>query len=125
MLAFYRSVVNDTPRPKFSWTLEQNGPIRVTVEDHPREVNLWQATNPNARDFRLDVIGKTWTKTVLKQQEGNTYVGMVDTPEEGYTAYFVELVYDNGGEEPFKFTTDVNVIPDVLPYRLEDYGKAR
>lgn len=123
MLAFYRSVVNDTPRPKFSWTLEQNGPIRVTVVDKPREVNLWQAHNPNARDFRLDFIGKAWTKTTLQPEEGNTYIGMIDAPKDGFAAYFVELVYDSGGEEPFKFSTDVNVIPDVLPYKIEDYGK--
>ncbi len=123
MVAFYRSIVDGAARPKFSWTLEQNGPIRVTVEDQPREVNLWQATNPNARDFRLDVIGRAWTKTTLQQGEGNTYVGTVEAPAEGFRAYFVELVYDSGGAEPFKFTTDVNVIPDVLPYKLEDYGK--
>ena len=123
MVAFYRSIVEGTPRPKFSWTLEQNGPIRVKVEDEPREVNLWQATNPNARDFRLDTIGAAWTKTPLSREEGNAYTGTVEAPAEGFRAYFVELVYDSGGPEPFKFTTDVNVIPDVLPYKLEDYGK--
>ncbi len=121
MLAFYLSVINDTPRPKFSWTLEQDGPIRVTVDDMPLEVNLWQATNPDARDFRLDIIGKAWTSTPLTRQEGNTYIGRVDKPEKGFTAFFVQLVYDSGRDAPFKFTTDVNVIPDILPYSLDDY----
>ena len=121
MLAFYLSVINDTPRPKFTWTLEQDGPIRVTVENEPREVNLWQATNPDARDFRLDIIGKAWTSTPLTHQEGNTYIGRVDKPEKGFTAFFVQLVYDSGRDAPFKFTTDVNVIPDILPYSLDDY----
>ena len=121
MLAFYLSVINDTPRPKFTWTLEQDGPIRVTVENEPREVNLWQATNPDARDFRLDIIGKAWTSTPLTRQEGNTYIGRVDKPQKGFTAFFVQLVYDSGRDAPFKFTTDVNVIPDILPYSLDDY----
>ena len=121
MLAFYLSVINDTPRPKFSWTLEQDGPIRVTVDDMPLEVNLWQATNPDARDFRLDIIGKAWTSTPLTRQEGNTYIGRVDKPQKGFTAFFVQLVYDSGRDAPFKFTTDVNVIPDILPYSLDDY----
>lgn len=119
-LAFYNSVVTNTPRPKYSFTLEPGGEIRVVVEDMPREVNLWQATNPNARDFRLDTIGKAYTKTPLTIQEGNTFIGRVDTPEKGFTAYFVELVYDSGSAVPFKFTTEVNVAPDVLPYNFEE-----
>ena len=30
-LAFYQAVVSGTPRPKFSWTFERNGDIRVGV----------------------------------------------------------------------------------------------
>lgn len=118
MLAFYESILNDTPRPKFSWVLRKDGPIRVRVEDKPIEVNLWQASNPDARDFRLDTIGKAWTSTPLKEGDGE-YVGAVESPEEGYRAFFVELVYESGGTHPFKFTTDVNVVPDVYLYDLD------
>jgi len=120
LLAFYSSVVTNTPRPKYSFTLEPGGEIRVVVDDMPKEVNLWQATNPNARDFRVDTIGRAYTKTPLTMEEGKTFVGRVDTPVKGYTAYFVELVYDSGGPVPFKFTTEVNVAPDILPYKFED-----
>jgi PhoPQ-activated pathogenicity-related protein len=125
LLAFYSSIVNNTKRPKFSFTLEPDGPIRVTVEDMPKEVNLWQATNPNARDFRVDTIGKAYTKTPLTLQEGKTYIGQVDKPEKGYTAFYVELVYDSGGPTPFKFTSEVNVVPDILPYKWEDAFKKK
>ncbi len=125
LLAFYSSVVNNTPRPKFSYTLEPDGPIRVTVEDMPKEVNLWQATNPNARDFRVDTIGKAYTKTPLTMEEGKTFVGRVEKPEKGYTAFFVELVYDSGGPTPFKFTSEVNIIPNILPYKWEDALKKK
>jgi PhoPQ-activated pathogenicity-related protein len=125
LLAFYYSVVNDTPRPKYSFTLEPGGEIRVVVEDMPKEVNLWQATNPNARDFRVDTIGRAYTKTTLTMEEGKTFVGRVEKPEKGFTAYFVELVYDSGGPVPFKFTTEVNVAPDVLPYNFEDALKKK
>ncbi len=125
LLAFYTSVVNNTPRPKYSFTLEPGGEIRVVVDDMPKEVNLWQATNPNARDFRLDVIGKAYTKTPLAMEEGKTFVGRVETPTKGYTAYYVELVYDSGGPVPFKFTTEVNIAPDVLPYKFEDAFKKK
>lgn len=121
MLAFYQSILNDTPRPKFSWTVTKNGPIRVKVKDLPREVNLWQATNPEARDFRLDTIGPAWTSAPVSPGKDGTYTAEVPQPAKGYTAFFVELVYDSGGNHPFKFTTDVNVVPDILPYDIKDY----
>ncbi len=92
----------------------------VTSKDKPREVNLWQATNPKARDFRLDVIGKAYTNTPLQAEANGTYVGRVAKPASGYTAFFVELVYDSGGKYPFKFTTEVSVVPDVLPHKWEE-----
>ena len=120
MLAFYDAILKDSPRPKFSWTLEKDGPIRVTAETDPLEVNLWQATNRDARDFRLDTIGSAWTSTPITKKSDGVYVGEVFKPEEGFTAFFVELVFESGSEYPFKFTTDVNVVPDVLPYNLDE-----
>src|SRR6185436_9585088 len=53
LLACYSSVVKGTKLPQFSWTLEDDGSIRVKNQDKPISVKLWQATNPDARDFRL------------------------------------------------------------------------
>ena len=54
ILAFYQGVLKGSPLPKFSWKLETDGSIQVRAEDKPKQVNLWQATNPKARDFRLE-----------------------------------------------------------------------
>ena len=40
------------------------------------------------------------------------------------TAFFVKLVFDRGGPTPFKFTTQVSIVPDVLPHRIEELTKA-
>lgn len=120
MQAFYESVLNNKRRPEFSWKKEKDGSLVVKVKDKPREVNLWQATNPKARDFRVDTIGKAYTSTPLKEQKPGLYIGKVEKPAQGFTAFFVELVYDSGGKYPFKFTTEVSVVPDVLPYKFED-----
>jgi PhoPQ-activated pathogenicity-related protein len=118
MLAFYQSILHDTKRPSFSWKVRRDGSIVVKAGDEPLEANLWQATNPEARDFRLDTIGKAWTKSSLQGENGK-FTAQVDTPENGYTAFFVEMVYDSGFDHPFKFTTDVSVVPDVLPFSLD------
>ncbi|MFN7929073.1 MAG: PhoPQ-activated pathogenicity-related family protein [Blastocatellia bacterium] len=117
LLAFYQAVLNNKARPKFSWTKQKDGSLVVKVVDKPKEVLLWQATNPKARDFRLDVIGKAYTSTPLTTTNGNTYIGRVEKPSTGYTAFFVELIYDSGGKYPYKFTTEVSIVPDVLPFK--------
>lgn len=116
MLAFYQAVINNRPRPRFSWKKEKDGSLIVTVKDKPREVNVWQATNPKARDFRVDTIGNTYATAPLKEDKPGVYVARVNKPAAGFTAFFVELVYDSGGKYPFKFTTEVSVVPDVLPF---------
>jgi PhoPQ-activated pathogenicity-related protein len=121
--AFYEAILKGKPRPRFSWKKEKDGSLTVTVQDKPRDVNLWQASNPKARDFRVDTIGKTWTSSALKETKPGVYTGRVDKPAQGFTAFFVELVFDSGGEYPFKFTTDVSVVPDVLPFSFPSAGK--
>jgi hypothetical protein len=56
----------------------------------------------------------------LKEDRPGVYVGRVNKPANGFTAFFVELVYDSGGKYPFKFTTEVSVLPDVLPFSFKD-----
>jgi PhoPQ-activated pathogenicity-related protein len=118
LLAFYQAFLNNRPRPEFSWKKEKDGTLIVTVKDKPREVNVWQATNPKARDFRVDIIGNAYTSSPLKESKPGVYVAHVNKPATGFTAFFVELVYDSGGKYPFKFTTEVSVVPDMLPFSL-------
>jgi PhoPQ-activated pathogenicity-related protein len=115
-LAFYQAFLNGTPRPQFQWTFEANGDIRVTSKTKPTAVKLWQATNPEHRDFRLMTIGPAYHDSDLVDQGSGTYIGRVPKPEKGWTAYFVELTFPSGGAHPFKFTTAVRVIPDTEPF---------
>ncbi len=116
MMAFYESVVSGMPRPRFSWSCEEDGSIVVTTVDRPVEVKLWQATNPAARDFRLDTLGPAWKGAVVEATPEGKYVGNVARPPQGYTGYFMELTYRGPGKFPFKFTTEVRVAPDLLPF---------
>ncbi len=121
--ACYNAVLNKVPLPQFSWTLEKDGSIKVTAKDVPTEVKLWQATNPKARDFRVETLGRKYTSSVLTDQGGGVYVGKVPEPATGWTAFFVELTFPNGGPAPFKFTTQVHVVPDVLPHKFVSKGR--
>jgi PhoPQ-activated pathogenicity-related protein len=124
ILAFYRAIVEGVPLPKCKWKIEKDGSITVEPETKPREVNLWQATNPKARDFRLMTIGKAYKSSPLEADGKGVYVGRVAKPEPGWTAFFVELVFDSGDEKvPYKFTTPVQVVPDVLPHSFEEFRR--
>ena len=114
--AFYLSVLNNTPRPKFDWQFEPDGSIRVETKNKPKQVVLWQATNPEARDFRMLSIGRVYKSSPVNAKSEGVYVANVDPPKEGFTAYFMELTFDSGFSDPFKFTTGVRVTPDTLPY---------
>lgn len=115
-------VINDKTGPVFSWSLEPDGSIRVQTASRPDKVYLWQASNPNARDFRLESIGKAWTRTELRDSGGGVYFGAVPTPAQGFTAFTLELVFEEDAalgllEADLKFTTGVHIVPDILPFQ--------
>ncbi len=123
--AFYYTVITGARRPKYSWTFEKDGSIRVKATDMvPKAVTLWQANNPKARDFRLMTIGKAYKPQALKDEGDGTYVAHIEKPEHGWTASFVELTYDVGAPFPFQVSTAVRITPDTLPHEDLDPAKA-
>jgi PhoPQ-activated pathogenicity-related protein len=120
MTAFYAAILNNRPIPNYAWTVGKDGAIVLHSAAKPMEVYLWQGTDPKARDFRVDTIGKTFTSTRLSPQKDGTFRGNVPKPKAGFTAYFLEMLYPSGTKYPFKFTTEVYVKPDVLPYKWKD-----
>ncbi len=118
--AFYDTVLNQRSIPEYAWNVRKDGAIVVRSKVSPSEVKLWQATNPKARDFRVDTIGKAFTSTTLARRQDGTWVGEVGKPPSGWTAYFVELTYPSGDAYPLKFTTEVSVTPNTLPFKWKD-----
>lgn len=124
IIAFYWTVLTGKPRPKYSWTFETDGSIKVTTPDKPKEVVLWQANNPKARDFRVEKIGPAYTSTVLQDQGEGVYVGKIEPPNKGWTAFYVEMKFDIGAPTRLKLSTAVRVLPDKLPFADLDPAKA-
>jgi len=116
LLAWYMAILAGRPLPEFSWNVAGEGHMTVTAKTKPTEVNLWTATNPTARDFRLETIGKAWTSTPVTGNDKGVYDAVVKAPEKGWTAYFVELLLDSGLPTPYRFSTEVRVVPDTLPF---------
>ncbi len=123
IVTFYQMILAGQPRPQMKWTFEDDGAIRVHSDTPPQRVILWQANNPNARDFRLATIGSAFSSTELKPEADGSWVGRATTPDKGWTASFVELAYDTGSLFPFKVSSAVRVLPDTLPYEGIDPAK--
>jgi PhoPQ-activated pathogenicity-related protein len=125
LLTWYSAVLAGKERPQFSWKVAGEGNMVVTAKTRPTQVTLWTATNPNTRDFRLETIGKTWAGAPLAASNPGEYKAKVPAPDKGWTAYFVELQFDSGTPLPFRFSTEVRVVPDTLPFadKLKAAGK--
>ena len=120
LLACYQAVLADSPLPQFSWIAEDNGSIRVRTTTPPKEVKLWQATNPDSRNFTLYSLGPSWKGSAISANGSGEYIARVEKPAKGWTAYFAELTYPGPGTVPLKFTTEVRVIPETLPHTYKE-----
>jgi len=116
LMVYFKSVLTGAARPKFTWSVRNDGSIEIKTRTKPTAVKLWQATNPKTRDFRLEIIGPTWKDSPLSEQGAGTYIAKVAKPEKGWTAFMAELTFDSGGPIPYKFTTEVSVVPKTLPF---------
>ncbi len=116
LMAYVTGFRDDRPRPTFTWKLEGTDTIRLQTTDKPQKVLLWQATNPKARDFRVETFGKNWQSSELTDQGGGVYVAKVASPAAGYTAFFIEMAYPSGQIVPYKFSTQIRVVPDKRPF---------
>jgi PhoPQ-activated pathogenicity-related protein len=114
--AWHHAVLNHTRLPEVSWKHAADGSISVQSSVTPREVLLWQATNPQARDFRLETLGPVWNATPVTESGRGTFTASVPKPEQGWCAYMVELTFDIGAKNPLKLTTNVTVTPNTLPF---------
>ncbi|MCP4643106.1 MAG: PhoPQ-activated pathogenicity [bacterium] len=110
LLGWAVNTMNGTPNPQYTWTID-NGALVVQTSGNPDQVKLWQATNPTARDFRIETVGPIYTSSPLGDLGGGTYIGSCPPPAEGWTAFFVELKF--GAQY---YTTEILVTPDTEPF---------
>ncbi len=117
-LSWIDDILDNKTSPQLDWVLQADGTLRMTATATPKEVKLWQATNPAARDFRLEAIGPVWTSQNLTPAADGSYVGTVQQPPTGWTAFLIEATFATAGvfEPDQVYSTSVQITPDTLPY---------
>jgi PhoPQ-activated pathogenicity-related protein len=116
LATYYASIINNWKRPEFDWSVAKDGTITVKSKEKPSAVKLWQAHNPDARDFRLERIGPAYKSSDVVETAPNTWVVKTPAVDKGWVAYFVELTFPAPEGMAWKFTTGVKVMPDVYPF---------
>jgi PhoPQ-activated pathogenicity-related protein len=117
LIAFYSHILNGNSLPEFDWSATVNGiSIRYNPANPPDRLRLWNAHNPEGRDFRLYVIDRIWmARNLTIESDGEVSIS-IDTPDQGYTAWFVEAEFDTDSGYPFKQTTGVVITPNTYPF---------
>ncbi len=112
---FEKAVVDGAALPQFTWTVSNAGTeIELNSVTTPTSVTMWQATDPNSRDFRLETFGANWTSSTLTDQGGGTYVAQVTPPTTGATDFFIQMQYTVDGLT-LTFTTQISTTPLLTP----------
>jgi PhoPQ-activated pathogenicity-related protein len=135
VVAFMESIIKTQVPPEVEWSISEDGTsITYTTNVKPEKVKVWSAHNPEKRDFREIVCGikddplclnfyalfsDTDIEPVSVDNGIYTYVGTVDVPSQGWTAYLVEAEYPRGDTSKvagMKITSAVSIIPQTFPY---------
>ncbi|WP_234572081.1 PhoPQ-activated pathogenicity-related family protein [Rhodohalobacter sp. 614A] len=117
LIAYYNFILNDSTIPSFNWAADTSGfEIQLDPENLPDELLLWNAHNPEARDFRLYMIDRIWLARKLEIPGNGKLSVEINTPDSGFTAWFVEATYNADSNIPFKQTTGVVVTPNDYPF---------
>lgn len=133
--AFFLNAYRGLTYPQFSWTRQEDetsGSIIVTTSTPPLTVTSWWADTTNVtcepdrndtcrRDFRLTTLdgqsGIFWYEEPVQQIDLNTYgATFLKRDDFGYRIFFVEVTFPGPDSYTFRFTTDVQIIPDTYPY---------
>ncbi len=113
---FFHAISNDAALPEYDWKFEGEDTIVVTTPAKGAVAHLWQATNPDSRDFRVDTLGDdAWTATAIEGRNGR-FTATVPAAASGHTAFFVELTIPGPGKLPWKLTTAVRFNPDTTAH---------
>ena len=121
LLAFFITILKNKPRPSLAWKFKGPAEMSATPSMPAAYVLQWVATNPNARDFRVETLGKKYVSKEVKPLSDGSYVARVSAPEKGWRAYFLEFHFDLGIGIPYRITTPIRVIPDVLPFKDKSF----
>ncbi|WP_422411804.1 MULTISPECIES: PhoPQ-activated protein PqaA family protein [unclassified Endozoicomonas] len=120
MASVFGALISEQDMPAMNWQLLDEGGLEIRTSLEPKLARAWVCHNPEARDFRKDVLQQAGIRYKATRIEPVvsmpwTYQFYPATPENGWTAFFIELVFNNAPYPDLILTSGVRVTPDVYP----------
>ena len=117
--AFHYAITRQQQIPEVSWKYQNDHEVDINFHTVPDSITLWQATNEDFRDFRIETFGPGFHPTsrdITAIEPASSRRYRVETPSIGWTAWFLEMTYDIGFARPLKLSTEIRVTPNTLPF---------
>ncbi|MDE1462892.1 PhoPQ-activated protein PqaA family protein [Spartinivicinus poritis] len=96
---YYKMIVDNAHRPTLHWhASKDNHQVKITTRFKPTHVKLWQAYNPEKRDFRISSNIKYAASPLQGECKKRLCVYELPTIQHktGYVSRFVEFSYQKG-----------------------------
>ncbi|MCC5030265.1 MULTISPECIES: PhoPQ-activated pathogenicity-related family protein [Burkholderia] len=113
LTAFVNRIQRGATLPELDTKLQQTGhgtALKLKTRERPKRVVLWQADNPDARDFRY-ACGIRYTAKPVGTADAPPLRIPVEKPASGWRAVFVEATFDDG----FVATSQAYILGDGYP----------
>jgi len=117
LVSFYYSVITDSQIPAFDWSIQDDTIFAEVDPDAGYQIRLWEAVNPEGRDFKSYVVGEeAWKMQELEINENGLYSIPIAAPDMGYKGALLEVVFNPDSEFPLTLTSGTVVTPDSYPF---------
>ena len=115
LINFYSKAINQKRLPYYEWSIDQNI-INLIIEPSAHyKIKKWSINN-SERDFRIYKVGEAWTSEDIDKNKNGKYSISIDNTDSGYTAQFVEIIFDSDSEESISITTGTVITPNKYPH---------
>ncbi|HVY53287.1 MAG TPA: PhoPQ-activated protein PqaA family protein [Gammaproteobacteria bacterium] len=93
LLFYYPSLIMGVKLPTLKWQTNSDKTIcYLNFDVEPISINLWEAVNPERRDFRF-AEGICYKSKGLDVKSNEHLTVKIDSPELGWKAYFIEVTF--------------------------------
>ena len=116
IINYYSNLINNYNLPEYSWHISDSLISIKIIGSEEYSLKKWIASNEKDRDFRKPVIGESWISSEIDINESGLYSFELETPKNGFSAVFYEIVFNEKTEFPIAITTGTKVLPEIYPF---------
>ena len=115
LINFYYKIINNKEFPNYKWSIDQNTFNIIIDPSADYQIKQW-SINSSERDFRIYKVGESWTSNDIIKNKDGKYSITIEKPANGYSANFIEIIFDPELNESISFTTGTVVLPNQYPF---------